>query len=234
MATAYSGGWVRATAHDPSAAKVHTADPTHAATSDDDHPQTQGYQAPPMQPAALVGDFPGSEWVIIAPGVVIDRTDYGSHQADAGQLGAARARNTAVEVPYTFAGEHYESARWPGLPGQDISTTAIQRGRNSASVNNPEGFALGHDDRYWVDRRFALGERVHDTRIYEVNTAYEQQDAPPPDPGTPWTSPFSSLARAMTRVWQRPSVRREPPPVSADLETEPDAYPAAVPSWVVM
>ena len=118
------------------------------------------------------------------------------------------------------------ASRESSSPG--VSNTALRRGMNSLPENNPDGFPVGQAqvNDFAVFRKFAVGQRRHDRRVVTPNTAAAVSNVPTPDRGNLLTSPFDSLARPFQRVFQKPELRREPPSVSDDLQTEATATPA--------
>lgn len=235
----YAGAWLRNAYKDPTAAPVHTADPAHGVTVDPG-PAPYAHQSPPLTEVGPVGALPGSEWVVCTAGTVIDHTDYESHEASTADSGAAR-QGLYAQPPTQFADEHYMDSRFVSVVdahgGQQISPTALRRGMNSLPENNPDGFPPGQEqvNTFQVQRGFAVGERVHDQRVNTPNTAYAQQNAPPPPNGNLYSPMFASLAKPFQRVYQTPVMRREPPSVSDDLLNEPNTAPSepVVSSWVV-
>lgn len=232
---AYSGSWLRNAYKDPNAAPVPTADPAHGVTNDPG-PAPYTHAAPVLTEVGPIGPYPGSEWVVCTPGTVIDHTDYETHDASTADSGAARQGLYAVP-PATFADERYTSVEFDGFGGQDVNPVALRRGLNSFPENNPDGFNPGHAqvNTFAVYRKLAIGQRVHDQRIVTPNTAYRQVNAPPPVNGNPYTPIFGSLAKPFQRVYQRPALRREPPPMSDDVLIQPPDIPAApvISMWVV-
>lgn len=151
-------------------------------------------------------------------------------------FGSDRA-STYGAPPTQFADERYESARFEGVGPVSLAPQVFTRGLNGLADNNPDGFRPGYVEQNWVDRKFAVGERVHDMRILTPDLPFVDTDAPPPaDPGA-YNSPFSSLARMVTSVNQRPMIRREAPPVDQDVISDGsgagygDAYAAGT-EWV--
>lgn len=237
MPSTYSGAWLRGAYVEPDAATVHVADPAHGDTTTTNERLAEGYSAPPMTEAGTSYEFPGLDYIVQTTGVVLDRTDYETHDAADHAGGPDEGAATAMtrgQGATTFHDEKYRSARFQGLPQQNVSTVALQRGLNSLPQNNPDGVNPGHVEQHWIDREFAVGKRVHDQRVAQINTAATDTDVPPPPGGSPWTSPFSSGARAFTRGFNRPELRREPPPMADGLITDPvTEYPQLSP-WVVI
>jgi hypothetical protein len=243
---AYSGAWLRNAYVDPRAAFVPTADPAHDDLQDAP-PGGEAFQAPPLTESAPIGEYPGAEWVANTLGTIIDRTDYDTHDAPSGagahavDQGAAEQGYYSQYAPTQFTGERYVSEQFQSLPGQTVSDAALRRGMNSLPENNPEGFPVGDQqvNTFRVDRKFAVGERVHDRRVITPNTADQVTNVPPaPAQNGLYARSFDSLARAMPNVWQRPEIRREPPSASDDLQQDgagqsQPLYPALSP-WVVV
>lgn len=128
--------------------------------------------------------------------------DYGSDRA-----------STYGAPPLQAHDERYESVRFDGVGPVSINPQVFTRGLNGLAENNPDGFRLGHIEQHWVDRKLHVGERVHDMRLLTPNTPYMETDAPVPDNPGAYNSPFSSLARMVTSVNQKPMMRRETPAV---------------------
>lgn len=241
----YSGAWLRNAYVDPKSGYVPTADPAHGDTKDVP-PGEYAYAAPPLTETAAIGEYPGAEWVAHTLGTVIDRTNYESHEAPSGpdahavNEGAAHQGYYSQYAPTQAAGEAYRSVSFQSNGPVSVSPVALQRGLNGLSVNNPDGFPVGSQqvNDFWVDRKFMVGERVHDRRVMTPNTAAHATNVPAADDDSINARPFASLARPMTRVWQRPEFRREPPSVSDDLQTDGTGmsqpmYPSLSP-WVVI
>ena len=211
---------------------VHVADPAHAETGPDDGVQTSTYQTPSMLDPGPVGDFPGMEFVVNTSGTVIDTSDQRSHQYDDSDHGAAVAG--VFGPPMTrFDDERYITERFEGISVPDVNPVALQRGRNGLVENNPEGFRLGWVERYFENRKFPVGERVHDHRIVFPDLPQFDDGAAPIASGA-YPVPFGSLARNITNVNQRPQARREPPPMFGDVVTDgAPLYPSVV-DWGIV
>lgn len=161
-----------------------------------------------------------------------------AHQRDQG----ATRRTTYAPPPLQFASEEYGGARFDGFGPVPVSDDARRRGLNGDEVNNPplesyqgRGYRWGWVEQQWVDRKFFVGERVHDARVVMSNLATVADDQPPPAKGNPYTSPFRSLAKGVTRTWQTPMQRREPPTISESIVVDgSEAAPSPiVGDWVV-
>lgn len=238
--TTYTGAWLKNAYVDPRSAFVPTADPVHGETDTTDPALAVAYDAPPLTEAGPVGAYPGSEWVVSTPGTLIDHTDYDSHEStDHGtELGADVQLNYSPFAPTQAAGEQYVNTRFEGLPGQGVSDAALKRGLNSLPENNPQGFPRGQEqvNDYWVNRKFMVGERVHDRKIVTPNTADYAHDIPASTATAPYSHAFRYLGRPITNINQRPELRRPPEPVSDDILTDGGAPVATSPSlssWVV-
>jgi len=233
---ALSGGWLsRQREYIDPPEQLHTADPAHGITGDGDDLRAYAYSAPPASELGEgVDDYPGMEWVVESGGLVLDTTPT-THDPLRGDYGAARARDHA-EPPLQFADERYLSARFESNDSPGMSEAALKRGLNGLPENNPEGFRRGWVEQFWVDRKFNEGERIHDARVNLPNTAYMEDNAPPPDEGTPYTVPFGSLQRMIDRTWNSPMLRREPPPFDESLMTDgvtdPTYYDPPTEIWV--
>lgn len=254
--TTLSGQWARNTYYEPDRAKLHTADPAHGET---DAPDTAryAYEAPPGEDLGEAGEFPGSEYVDVLSGVLIDTTPTTHDGGDtmpvyASDLQMQQASGAAHGTDYgashaqnhhppslDFASEKYVHQRYDSFGPQDqvgVSPVALQRGLNALAENNPDGFRPGVQEHWRVDRKFNIGQRVYDLRPLWLNTAYQEADVPPPADPNPATPSFSSLARAITNVAQRPQLRREPPGLAESILTDgaADAAGADVADWVVI
>jgi len=232
----YNGAWLRSAYVDPKAAYVPTASPEHG-TDDGPGEHAYAHQAPALPEPGASGEFVGMSWldnVTNMLGAVIDRTNYESHDAPEGpgahavNEGAARAGYSSDRAATQCTAEEYRSVRFESNPSPGVSNTALRRGMNSLPENNPDGFPVGQAqvNDFAVFRKFAVGQRRHDRRVVTPNTAAAVSNVPTPDRGNLLTSPFDSLARPFQRVFQKPELRREPPSVSDDLQTEATATPA--------
>lgn len=253
----YSTAFASATYTDPAARVVHVADPDHANRNEPD--PNPVWQAPPLAEVGAVGEYPGSEWLLTGGGVELDMTPdghdggdalpaYGTQraaQAASGQAhgtdyGGSTRANWAAPMP-RFVDERQDYVRIAGTgPGDyvGVDPVALQRGRNALAENNPEGYRAGEVHWERTERRFAIGERVHDQRVLHLNVA-EGGGSNVPAKGGRYTSPFDSLARAITNVASRPQIRREPQGLSDDVLSDGalDSYnlapSASVGEWVV-
>lgn len=251
----YSGGV--GTYTDPAERTVHVADPSHGVLDTPD--AVPVWYAPALTPVADVGEYPGMHWVMTGGSVQLDNTprthDGGdtmpmqrdlramaiaSGAAHGADYGASTAGNWAPP-PVTFRDEHQEYVRIPGNgPADDLSVNpvALQRGLNGLPENNSEGFNPGSVQWERTERKFAIGERVHDQRVLHLNVA-EGGGTNVPAKGGPYNAAFDSLARAITNVAQMPQVRREPQGIGESLLTDGalDSYylapRASTGQWVV-
>jgi hypothetical protein len=108
-----------------------------------------------------------------------------------------------------------------------MSPLALTRGRNGLPENNPEGFRAGVDSNYFENRRFPVGDRVHESRI--IFPDLPEPDSDPAPLGGAYPQPFRALARNITNVNQTPADRRPPPPMYGDLITDGSPfYPSVV------
>jgi hypothetical protein len=224
---AFSGAWKMTAMVQPDQAVTHVADPAHALVGPDDGVQVATYTAPQLLDPGVIGEFPGMEFVVTTGGRVVDTTDYDSHERDDGDHGAATA-GVFYEEATRFSDERRSAPRFEGGTAVPTSVVALQRGRNGLPENNPGGFRLGWIEQWWENRKFPIGERVHDHRIIFPDLPQEDQGAPAVPAGAYPTS-FASLARNITNVMQTPTARREPPPLYGDLPTDgAPAYPSVV------
>lgn len=236
---AYTGMWKQRAYHDPPPFRF-DLDPAHGVT---DAPDLNAftYDAPPLPEVADVGEFPGMEFFAPLPGVTLNttpdthdgpghplRTTDAEMQADSlrahGQnYGASRAA-TFVPAPMDFHDErqvHTVVAGY-GSEATTVNPVALQRGLNGLSENNPDGFRTGETHLWRHERKFAVGERHHDERPVTLNTPYLATNVPPPEAGkaNPYMSPFGSLARPITRYFQRPEMRRDPQGISEGVTAD--------------
>lgn len=254
--TSYSGAWLRNAYKDPLQAVLHTADPAHATVGQTDQgPDVTS--APALTEAAPNGEYPGSEWLVQTSGVVLnatpeDHTQGAPAQNYASELDMQTASSLAHNVdqggvaqsnyyprPLAFYDEQYQNTRDEGLDSQPVNEVALRRGLNGDPENNPDGFRRGYDFSSWVFRKFNYvtnGQRQHDMHVLTPNTVTEIPNQAPVI--SPYMSPFTSQARAMTRTWSLPSVRREPPPMDTWSQTDGQdslyaSYQAPSEDWVV-
>lgn len=162
--------------------------------------------------------------------------------AHATDYGAARA-HVYDTPPFQAADERYLAERVEGFGPIELPALAGggQRGLNSYAVNNPglesyggRGFRFGFTEMFAVDRKMYDPERVHDERLILANTAQEIDDQPVPGNAGPYNGPFSSLARILTTVNQRPMMRRQPPAIDQSIMADgaDDVYDASS-EWVI-
>lgn len=222
--------------------RLHVADPAHSQVTGDPNPIWNTPADINDQPDylydedAVVGDF-----VSDATGMVFDTTPYNhseggefgvtpgdvataqSNASVAGRdFGASRQDNYAAPILQDST-TRYISPRFEGLEGTSVAPVALVRGLNSDPANNPEGFRRGWVEQTFTDRRMYDPERTHDRRLLTPNTAYVETDQAA-IPGTSG-SPFSTLARSITNVNQRPMLRREPVSMSQSIETDGSEQP---------
>jgi hypothetical protein len=234
---AFSGAWRQGAYSVPDAYVSHTADPAHAEVGEDDGTQALTYQAPPQADSVelVAAELPGMEWIAATPGRVLDTTDYTSHEADTRDRGADDAGYYGEPITQ-FSGEKYEGSRFESFDGVEVNPVVLQRGLNGLPVNNPQGFRNGWVEQFWVDRKFAIGERVNDERVIFPDTAFSEtgKGSGPVEAG-PYAQPFGSLARAISSINVTPMARREPPPMGGDqVDDGTPYYPAgAYDTWVV-
>lgn len=227
---AFSGAWRMNATYQNDERVVHTADPAHSMVGPDDSVQVTTYQTPAMLDPGPVGEFPGMEFVVETPGRIIDTSDTRSHDPDTGDHGAAV--EGVYAAPMTrFFDERYITERFEGNTAPEVNPVALQRGLNGLAVNNPEGFRLGWVERYFENRKFPIGERVHDHRIIFPDLPQFDDGAPPINGGA-YPVPFSSLARNITNINQTPTARREPPPMYGDIVTDGAPFYSALGDWM--
>lgn len=173
-------------------------------------------------------------------GITLPRhaADYGANR----QLNAPRYREMQQ------AHESYEGARIQGFgpEASAVSDEALRRGLSADPVNNPpsdsyegHGYRFGWTEQSWVNRKLVgqgMNMRVNDERMWTLNLAATPTDAPaqPRALQNPYTTPFSSLQRAVKILMQRPTMRRMPDPdelTQTDLENSDEVYTSHLGSW---
>ena len=252
---AFSNAWLsRQFSVDPDE-RLHTADEAHSRRGhgQDPNPSWEMTVDPDQTPEYLA-DYPEMDWLVAdTPGFVLDTTPV-DHNDGAGvkpyandvasQSGAYAAssndrgsdeKHVFNVPPFQDATTRYVSSRFEGIGTYGVSDTALKRGLNSLPENNPDGFRRGWVEQQFVDRKMYDPERIHDRRLNTLNVAAVATDQPVPEDAGNYNSPFSSLARMMRTVNQKPMIRREPPPISESVVTdgEEDMYDATSGEWVV-
>lgn len=240
MAAVYSGRWKEREDLAPLRTPFRL-DPEHSNLDAEDQ-NAFIYQAPALPEVGDVGEFPGLDVLSPLPGIVIDTTpethDAPPHplrdndramQADSWKAhnedhGASRAANHEPAI-LTFWDEqqvHTVVQNFGPEVADTINPDAVNRGRNGSSLNNPDGFRQGETHFWQENRKFYVGERNHDERPVTLNTPAFAGNVPAPsaDKFTPYSSPFSSLARPITRMFNRPEIRRDPKSLTADIITD--------------
>lgn len=247
MTETYGGAWLRSAYVDPKSAYVPTASAEHG-TDAGAGEHAYAHEAPPQPEPGSTEEFVGMSWLSGMTnmlGTVLDRTNNESHEAPEGpgahavNEGAARRSYFDNGAATQFSNETYASVPFASNPSPGVSNVALRRGMNSLPENNPEGYPVGTaqvNDFAVFRKHFAVGVRRHDRRVVGPNTAAQVTNVPTPAEGNLLTSPFDSLARPFQRVFQRPGLRREPPSVSDDLQSEGVAQPAypTMPTGVVI
>lgn len=160
-------------------------------------------------------------------------TDYGS------------SRKSSYDVPpFQAHDERYLSTRFEGVGQIELPTIVggQQRGLNGSAVNNPplemyggRGYRYGWVEQSWVDRKMYDPTRTHDERMVLPNVATVGANQPVPSAAGPYNSPFDSLARIIRNVQQKPTLRRQPPPINESI-TDDGSFPGYAdesPDWVV-
>lgn len=231
---------------DPATA-LHQMDARHFGVAEPEDTNNPSWQNPdPAEaggaPPDYLVDYVGNEWYPYnAYGAQFDHTPTDSSVGYAGssgegmtdadnraEAGAAHALSYGADVqsnrgnaltlrPVDQVDEHYVVSRFESDRAVQLNPAAATRGFNGQAVNSDEALIRpGLVEQPWVERKMlAPAQRVHDSRLYTPNTATLPSDTPP-NPA-PWGSPFNRLARAMTRTWQTPMVRRDPPPMDEQL-----------------
>jgi hypothetical protein len=249
---------------DPATA-LHEIDPRHFGGQEPEDTNNPSWQNPDPAPAGGVSpdymvDYVGNEWYPYnAYGADFDHTPHDSSVGYAGssgegmtdaqnraEAGAAHEMGYGASVqsnvgnaltlrPVDQADERYVVERFESDRAVQLNPAVASRGFNGQSLNSDEALIRpGLVEMPFVHRKMlAPAQRVHDARLYTPNTATVPTDAPPVP--TPWGNPYSKLARAMTRTWQTPMVRRDPPPMDEQLvEDGADAQYAVVgDEWVI-
>lgn len=206
----------------------------------------------------------GEEWDLVAPwqapGRLLDKEDYGNHDigtVSGGIIGskakyARYSANLARQDDRGAAAEElwssprlrnndatYLTKRLEVAPSDDGSRTGALRGRNSLTVNNPDGFRNGFRTQRFVDRRIWQRRRTHDIRGIRDHLAAAPLVSPPlPGNGNRYTSPYSTGIFSRTRSMNSPMSRRVPErwdqPMSVDnteAGDEIDYAAAGYQSW---
>jgi len=162
-----------------------------------------------------------------------------AHSVDRG----AALKHVYDPGPFIDATDHETLTRVEGFGPIELPALSGggQRGLNSYAVNNPalesyegRGFRFGFAEIGSNLRRMYDPTRVNDERLVTTNTMTAIDDQPvPADPGE-YNSPFTSLARIITNVNQRPLLRRQPPPIDQSIMTDgtEDLYDATS-EWVI-
>lgn len=239
---------------DPLSEPVHVVDAAHGVVDLEDAGTPWVIAAPELPAVAQADPYPGLEWVDTYRTPELDQTDYRSHEgrdtypaqpdrvAQQQVSGIGHSENQGAALRQTWFAprprilrEQQVNDRRPGIgPGASlgVNPVALQRGLNALPENNPDGFHPGTVRRYMIDRKFYAGQRVHDQRPLIPRTVTLIGNVPPT--GAPNGSPFSSFARSIKNVWQRPDQRREPEGVTAAALTDGMAgvYQAAYPASV--
>lgn len=233
----FTGGWTRRKTYaEPLSDKLHVVGMEHADRSTADPNPVWDAPGNLDQTPEWMADYPDADWLHAdTPGVALDMTPdthdtYAGSAMTAPDQGASRERNYEPPVVQEYR-ERYLAERFEGLAESTVSNDALRRGLNADPINNPQGFRRGWVEQTFVDRKFMIGERFHDRRLVQVNTAYDGGDGPPVESTS--GNPFRVLARAITNVAQKPMIRREPVPVDTSEVTDgsEDTYDA-YDNWV--
>lgn len=215
---AFTGGWKGSAMVQRDAGAVHIADKSHMESGTIDNSPTAVYHLPPTYDPGPVGEYVGMEYVISHDGTVIDTTNQRSHERDTADHGAAIA-GVYGAAPVHQAGHTYTTDRFesPGAPM--INVAALMRGRNGLPENNPDGFRQGVDENHFENRKFPIGERVHESRIIFPDLMEQNYSDAGPIGGA-YPIPYAAQARNITDVNMTPQDRRPPPPMYGDLPTD--------------
>ena len=230
-------------------APVHIADPAHGEKHEDQNPVWDAPADVHTYPDYLYDSLAVEDgFVADSTGQILDASPYShDHGADfsitpfgpettaanaavAGMDHGSSRADTYQVPPMQDATTTYINKRFEGLGETDVSPTALIRGLNSNSVNNPDGFRKGWVEQSFVDRKFYEGERKHDRRLLTPNLPFAQVDQEP----VVGLSPYSSLAKMFTSISQNPMIRREPVSMSESITTDgtEQAYQQDAPDWV--
>lgn len=261
---AISGAWRQRSFYVDNPEPLHTAAPEHAQAQAADPTLGAWGAPPILDETPAPYIIEQVDWVANTDGLVLDFTPTthdqgvpGASHAEAftgyGQVAppadvamaaasgrahgldhGADAQSSYAAPPYQAADERYHAARFEGLGAVEVAPESLTRGLNGLAVNNPDGFRRGWVDQFWVDRKLYVGERVHDARLLTPDLPYVETSQPVPEGAGPYNSPFSSMARILDTVAQRPMLRREPPPMGQGQVTDgsEDTYAAGA-DWVV-
>jgi hypothetical protein len=261
---AFTGLWRERQFYTDSPEPLHQAAPEHAITDAPD-PFAETYAAPgDLAPPDYLSEYPDAEWIIndstlppwdltpVDHEVGYESENYpdevtmaaASAAAHSQDYGSARAATSEVG-PLRFPDARGVLEEFEGFGPTPINPMTNIRGLNSNPANNPPddsygpmGYRPGWVRNWWgdADRKLYYGRREgHDARWLIPDTAYADPGQGAPDSGTPYTSTFDSLARAIRNVWQKPMMRREPPPIDDSVMSDgaEDTYAADVDVWVV-
>lgn len=225
---------------DPQQARLHQVGHAHQQPGKVEPVDPPAWAAPQYSEVMPGPEVVGLEWVTTEPGLELPTPPYIDGHDDAkghNSPDAAKETDNRREAALQFSTERYEGDAAAGLEGtaSTVAPEALRRGLNAEAQNNPpdesyggEGFRRGQYRQTWVERVFSPPWRHHGYRVVTPLTAGTHKDAPPPANPGPYNSPFSSLARAIRDVQQRPQLRRVPEPVDEDLITDgtetPDVY----------
>lgn len=240
---------------------IHQADPAHAANWGDPNPV---WEAPPEiadenTPAYLYDqDMLSGDWVQDGgDGLVLDTTPVDHTEGaefDVTPFGPETTAENAATAGKSFGADRNDSfypnpvmdyttvqtiPRFQGLdsPAPHINPVVLVRGLNSYGDNNPEGFRRGWVEQTFTDRKLqvpAWNARDHDRRLLTANTAYANNQLQPPVEGTSGV-PFSSLAKSLKDISQKPMMRRLPESISESVITDgaEQGYDDIPEDWVV-
>jgi hypothetical protein len=167
---------------------------------------------------------------------------HASGYAHTRDYGAAR-KHVYDTPPFQATDERYLGWYEEGFGPVELPALAGggQRGLNSYGVNNPgmdsyggHGYRFGWTEKMAVDRKMYDPVRINDERLIQPNTATEIDDQPVPGDAGPYNPPFTSLARIIATVNQKPMMRRQPPAMDQSIMTDgtDDTYDADN-DWVI-
>jgi hypothetical protein len=255
---AYRNLWRERQFYTDAPERLHQAAPEHAITDTPDPYAVTYRAPGELDPPEWLSEYPDAEWIILDPesNAPIDTTPW-SHEVgypsenypDEVTMAAASSAAHSEDYgsdrlgtfdvgPLNMWDEARVGTEFEGFGPTPINPITNVRGLNSNPANNPPddsygpmGYRPGWHRDWWGDagRKLYYGRReTHDQRWLLPDTATVDPGQLAPRDGKPYTSTFDSLARAITNIWQRPMMRREPPPIEDTVITDgsEDTYAA--------
>lgn len=150
-------------------------------------------------------------------------------------MGAEDRNVTTPRIGRRFD-EEYETERFEQQPIIGELPVAQERGRNSLTVNNPDGYRKGFTIWRRTNRpAFPLPGmwRVHTERALRNPTAAAAVDSPQQPVASIYTSPFSWGKKVIESHLQNPMLRRDPVDRSDALTVDGSESPDATLDWVI-